>query len=251
MKRFLLMSGLAILWLAPPLEAASTDCVPDRGCPKDTGPPSCCQPPPCEFFEQIRMKKAVKRLFSQPEVRKKFIRQANGDNAKAAKKLNDWVVAEAAKLGKGLRCPWTGQFSSPPSFHTNSSCQIVAELPEGEEAMGRDTAISRTNSCSEFIDAIYNHEQVHKDICLTTNSSERANEGISVYAQEERAGYTKEIQSLNDSLLQYWRACSITFSADTARRVAKYGLGALQNAKQTDGPPKIKPKRAGKKGAKR
>lgn len=251
MRRLLLMSSLVTLWLAAPLEAASTDCVPDRGCPKDAGPPSCCKPPPCEFFEQIRMKKAVKRLFSKPKVQQKLIRQAGGDNAQAAKKLNDWVVAEALKLGAGLRCPWQGPFSAPPGFYTNSSCQIIAELPSGEEPLGRDTALSRTDSCSEFIDAAYDHEQVHKDICRTTNSTQRANEGITAYAREERAGYTREIQSLNASVLQYWRACSITFSADTARRVAKYGLTALRNAKQFSGQPQIKPKRAGKKGARR
>jgi hypothetical protein len=183
-------------------------------------------------------------------VRQKFIRQAGGDNAQAAKKLNDWVVAEARKLGTRLRCPWKDPFSPPPSFHTNSSCQIVAELPGGEEAMGRERALDRTDSCSEFIDAAYDHEQVHKDICFKTNSSERANEGITVYAAEERAGYKKEIQSLNASLLQYWRACSIVFSADTARRVAKHGLSALQGAKPMSGPPQTKPKRAGKAGMK-
>ena len=251
MKHFPMVPALLVLWLAPPLAAAATDCVPDRGCPEDTGPPSCCQPPPCEFYEQIRMKQAVKRLFSKPDVRRKFIREAGGNNAAAAKKLNDWVVAEAGKLGTGLRCAWDPPFSPSPSFHVNSSCQIVAELPGGDEAMGRDTALGRIDSCAEFIHASYDHEQVHKDICLTTNSMERANEGITVYAKEERAGYTREINSLNAALLQYWHACSIVFSADTARRVAKEGLSALEGAMPIDGPPPAKPKRASKKGARR
>ncbi len=249
MKHLRFVPALVLLWFAPPLTAATIDCVPNHGCPKDMGPPSCCQPPPCEFFEQIRMKKAVKNLFSRPAVRKKIIREVGDDNAVAAKKLHDWVVQEAGKLGTGLKCAWKAPISPPPSFHVNSSCQIAANLPGGEEVMGRDTAHGRIDSCSEFVDAAYDHEQVHKDICFGTNSTERANEGISVYAREERAGYTKEIDSLNAALLQYWSACSVVFSAETARRVAKEGLKALQGAKPISGPPKAK--RAGKKGARR
>jgi hypothetical protein len=245
MKLLVLFSGLVALWFAPPLLAESKECVPQQGCPADTGPPDCCQPPPCEYFEQIRTKQAVKRLFSKPKVRARFIREAGGDNARAAKLLNEWVVAEADKLGVNQQCAWEDP-QPPPGFRVIDSCDIVAELPGGDELMGRNTAQKRTNSCSEFIEAAYDHEQVHVGVCNTKDRTERANEGISVYAREERMGYNKEIDSLKRGLINYWRACSSVFSADVARRVARDGVLALEGATPLQGPPENRAARAGK-----
>jgi hypothetical protein len=245
MKLLVLFSALAALWFAPPLPAESKQCVAQQRCDKEQGPPDCCQPPPCEYFEQIRTKQAVKLLFSKPKVRAKFIREAGGDNARAAKLLNEWVVAEAEKLGTNQQCAWSDP-QPPPGFRVIDSCDIVAELPGGDEIMGRNTALKRTNSCSEFIEASYDHEQVHKDVCGVKDSTERANEGISVYAREERMGYNKEIDSLKSRLLTYWGACSSVFSADVARRVARDGVLALKGATPLEGPPENRATRAGK-----
>lgn len=250
MRLLVLLSGLVALSLAPPLSAESRECVAQQGCAKEQGPPDCCAPPPCEYFEQIRTKQAVKRLFSKPKVRARFIRQAGGDNARAAKLLNDWVVAEAKKLGERPQCAWE-EPRPPPGFRTIDSCDIVAELPGGDQIMGRQEAQRNTDSCAEFIDAAYVHEQVHKDICLTTSGTERANEGISVYAREERLGYNKEIDTLKRRLINYWHACSSVFSADVARSVARKGVLALQGATPLDGPPEARAKRAGKSGGNR
>ena len=187
-----------------------------------------CEPPPCEFFEQIKMKQAVKRLFSKPKVRQQLIRQAGGDNAEAARLLNEFVEKKAAKLGKKLRCPWKNPLP-PPGFETNPSCEIIAKLSTGDETMNRESALSKLDTCSEFIEAAYDHEQVHKDICFKTNSVERANEGITVYAAEERAGYTRELASLRASLEQFWYSCSAESSAETARQIAAAGISVLKS----------------------
>ena len=174
------------------------------------------------------MKQAVKRLFSQPKVRQQFIRQAGGDNAAAARLMNEYVEKKAAELGQNLRCPWQAPFKPPPSFETNSSCEIIAKTTKEGEAMSRESALSKLDTCSEFIEAAYDHEQVHKDICFKTNSVERANEGITVYAAEERAGYAKEIESLKASLQRFWNSCAAQSTSATAREVAKAGVRALK-----------------------
>ena len=220
--------GLLLAGMALPVESATTACVSVQGCPKDVKPPACCKPPPCELFEQIRMKQAVKRLYSKPDVRKQLMRKAGGDNAAAAKMLNDFVVEKARNLGSQLRCPWNAPHRPPPGFETNSSCQIVAKLPGGDEPMSRETALSTLDTCSEFVEAANDHEQFHKDICLRTNSTERLNEGITVYAAEERAGYARELESLWSRLRQYWSACSAQADATTARQVAAAGVSVLK-----------------------
>jgi len=220
--------GLLLAGMALPVESATTACVSVQGCPKDVKPPACCKPPPCELFEQIRMKQAVKRLYSKPDVRKQLMRKAGGDNAAAAKMLNDFVVENARNLGKQLRCPWHEPFLPPPGFETNSSCQIMAKLPDGDEPMSRETALRTLDTCSEFIDAAYDHEQVHKDFCFRTNSVEREKMGITAYAAEERAGYAKELESLRNRLRQYWNACSTKADATTARKVAAAGVSVLK-----------------------
>ena len=228
MRHVWLIAGLLMVGLNAPPAAAAEKCVTIQRCPKDVKPPACCQPPPCEFFEQIKMKQAVKGLFSRPKVRQRLIRQADGDNADAAKLLNDFVVEKAANLGKQLRCPWQAPYKPPPSFETNSSCQIIANLSTGDEPMSRESALNKLDACSEFIEAAYDHEQVHKDICLKTNSTERLNEGITSYAAEERAGYRKELQSLRASLQQFWSACSAVADAKTKRQVAAAGISVLK-----------------------
>ncbi|MSQ97790.1 MAG: hypothetical protein EXR85_00605 [Xanthomonadales bacterium] len=219
MNKLYITIAVMLAWLSAPLALqAAAPCVPTKK----------CEPPPCEFFEQIKMKQAVMRLFSKPKVRQQLIRKAGGDNAKAALLLNEFVEKKAAELGKKLRCPWKNPLP-PPGFETNPSCEIVAKLSTGNETMSRESALRKLDTCSEFIEAAYDHEQVHKDICFKTNSLERANEGITVYAAEERAGYTKELASLRASLQRFWDSCSAESSAETARQVAAAGISVLKS----------------------
>jgi hypothetical protein len=220
--------GLLLAGMALPVESGTMECVTVQSCPKGVKPPACCKPPPCELFEQIRMKQAVKRLYSKPEVRKRLIRTAGGDNAAAAKLLNDFVVNEASTLGSKLRCPWKAPFVPPPGFETNSECQIVVNLPGGAEPISRETALRTLDTCSEFIEAAYDHEKLHKDICMRSNSVERLKMGIKDYAAEESAGYEQELQSLRSRLRQYWSACSAQADATTARNLADAGIKVLK-----------------------
>ena len=228
MNRLLLWIVLLIFGcMATAAQGQTTSCVKKQRCPEGVSPPACCQAPPCEFYEQIRTKTAVQNLFANKETRERLKKKAGGDNKKAARLLYEFVVNKAKNMGKTLRCPWQSiQF--PPSFETNPECQITAVLGTGPEPMSKETALNRFNTCSEFIEAAYSHEQFHKDICFKTNSVERENQGLEDYAKEEIAGYQKEIDALKADLQDFWNACSPVGDAETARKLAQQGISVLK-----------------------
>jgi|GEM_PF-2136777 len=229
MKLKLIVGALLVVGYLSPLAAGTVQCVTTQGCPKGVKPPACCQPPPCEFFEQIKMKQAIRRLYRRQDVNKRLIRQAGGDNREAAVLLDSWVKDKASHLGNQLRCKWEAPYGYPGGFETKSWCEIFARLAGGEESMSEKQAHEKINTCSEFIDAIYAHEQHHKEICEHTNSTVRLNEGLTVFAKEESDSYRMEIASLKASLQQYWNACSTVADAATARKVAAAGISVLKN----------------------
>ncbi len=244
MKRMLVVGVLLISGYMSPVAAGTVQCVTTQGCPKGVKPPACCQPPPCEFFEQIKMKQAVRRLFNRDKVKKRLIRQAGGDNREAALLLEKWVKDKARNLGSQLRCKWEAPYGYGGGFETTPECVIVAELPGGdEEATSERQAHEKINTCAEFIRAIYVHERHHKEICEHTNSTVRKNQGLTVYAGEESKGYRLEIASLKASLQQFWNACSTVAKAATSRQVAAAGISILKdkapkkNGKKTQNKP--------------
>lgn len=228
MKRLLLSIFLLLFLLMPAIGKTQTySCVEKQKCPKGQKPPACCKEPQCEFYEQYRMKRAVRNLFANKKVRKALKKKAGGDNAKAAKLLSDFVHDKGKKLGKYLKCEWK-EIEPPPGFDTNYSCQITAMLESGPEPMGRDTALKKFSTCSEFINAAYDHEQFHKDICFKKNSVERENEGIETYAQEEIAAYQKELDALKADAQQYWQHCGSHASPATKRKLKSMGVNVLK-----------------------
>ena len=229
MKPIPLIAALLAFTVLSPLEAGTVQCVPTQGCPKGSKPPACCQPPPCEVYEHIKMKQAVRRLYRQRTIKKQLIKQAGGDNKEAAKLLDDWVAKKAKNLGSQLRCKWEAPHGYAASFETKSWCEIFAKLSDKkQESMSERQAQETFDTCSEFISAAYAHEGHHKDICEHTNSTERLNMGLRAFAKEESDGYRKEIKSLKASLQQYSRACSTVVDAATARKLAKAGIKVLQ-----------------------
>lgn len=234
MKPVTIVAALLTLAYLSPLAAGTVECVPTQGCAKGAKPPACCQPPPCEFFEQIKMKKNLRRFFRQKDVKARLIHKAKGDNPEAARLLEQWVTRKAVNLGSELRCKWEEPIGYAGTFRTNSSCAIVRVV--GKDEKGEDIeeptserqAHEQVNSCAEFVEAIYVHEGNHKQICLSKNSTERMNEGLTVYAKEEAASYKLEIDKLKEKLQQYWRACSAVADASTSRKIAAAGVNVLK-----------------------
>jgi hypothetical protein len=188
------------------------------------------------------MKQATRRLYRNKNVKKRLIRQAGGDNREAALLLDSWVKDKANNLSSQLRCKWEEPYGYAWGFETKSWCEIFGTSPyhdknheghkddeERGESMSRQQAHEKIDTCAEFIDAIYVHEQHHKDICGNTNSTERLNEGLTVFAREESDGYRMEIASLKASLQQFWNACSTVADAATARKLAAAGISILKD----------------------
>ncbi|HLF30938.1 MAG TPA: hypothetical protein VI566_07910 [Xanthomonadales bacterium] len=240
----LLLAGVLFLSPSAVLDAKTVDCVPSEGCPEGMEPPACCQPPPCEVYEHIKIKKAIRSLYNRKGVKERVIKQAGGDNRAAAVLLDEWVKNKASKMGSQLRCKWEAPYSYPGQYETKSWCEIFADLPgDNDEKRSKAEANDKVNSCSEFIDAIWTHEGHHLEKCNTTNSTVRANEPLTVFAAEEREGYRLEIDSLKANLEQYWHACSVVADAETERQIAAAGISVLRDkaSKQTPKKPRASP----------
>ena len=214
-------------WIASVVYGDAKPCVTKERCPKGVTPPACCQPPPCEVYEQIRLKRAMQNIFANQGARDYLIKKTGGDNKEAAALMYQFVLKGAKNRSKFVRCEWK-EIPPPPSFETNGECEIVANLPGGDQAMSHDRALKELNTCSEFIDAAYSHEQEHKDICFKTNSTARMNQGITSYAEEEIESYQQEIDKLKADLQAFWKACSPTIDAKLARKLAKLGVDVLK-----------------------
>jgi len=251
MKYAVISLVLLLAGFATSLGAGSTQCVTIERCPDNKKTADCCEPPPCEFFEHIRIKKATRDLYNRPEVRKRLLKKAHGDNREAALMLDEWVKTEAPKLGKTMVCDWEEPYSYAGQFETKSWCQIYQNL--GKDAnhdedqlveMTKQKALDSINTCSEFIEAIWSHEGHHIERCTTTDGVTRSNEGLSVFAKEETEGYNREIGHLKDSLNQYYVACSAVLDSKTEQQLAEAGIRVLKK-KAPKSPPAKKRSKSG------
>ncbi len=244
MKYILIIGVLLSAGTTLPLDAASTQCVTIQRCVNKVKTADCCNPPPCEFFEHIRIKKATRDLYNRPSITKRLVRNAGGDNREAAVKLDEWVKKNASGLGATMRCKWEAPYSYAGQFETKSWCQIYQNLPadatHNEEQMVEMTkqkALNTIDTCSEFIEAVWAHEGHHVARCNTTSGVERANEPLSIFAKEETEGYNREIDSLKGNLQQFYSACSSVLDAGTKKELAVAGIRVLKK-KAPKAPPK-------------
>jgi hypothetical protein len=238
MKRFLASILLISLCFAVTAHAEPLACLDKQPCPPGTEPPFCCDKPPCEFREQIRLKQAMRNVFSNKKVRAKFKKQAKGDNPMAAAKLFEYVKQQAKGLGNTIKCKW--DFNKfPPSFEV-VDCHIVAKLETGDREMTKEEALNKIETCTEFIEAAYKHEEFHKQGC---DPEKKAKQGIEEYANEEIEGYTKEIDYLKAQRQLWWQACSVDQrnrqkkekQEKAKQNSAKKGLDSLKkNAKKSN-----------------
>src|SRR5438552_3514206 len=107
---FLMVVGLVVLmlaWRTLSIGAQSIDCF--RGCRKDEKPPQCCTPPPCSFWQELKIAKATVNIYS------KAARLPAGD-----------FVAELLKLRGMKSCSDTATFRAPEPMEisTDGKCRI-------------------------------------------------------------------------------------------------------------------------------
>ena len=132
----------------------SIDCIPDRSCPAGQAPPACCQPPPCEYYQQLEGKKILKRAHENQGLRKRLMTEARNEylrkhgktEAQLGPQDRDIIVADAtAKLVSYLNCASMPK-ADRREYVTNSYRQAKygdAEgplTPEDQAAINREVA---------------------------------------------------------------------------------------------------------------
>jgi hypothetical protein len=112
MKRVALSVALLLVWLAPKLESTAIACL-------SRNP---CKQPPCELFYELKIMKAMARLWSLP-----VLRNEQDSNR---------VTAKITKLSKKYaKCPANYFYQPPPIFTLGpgSKCDIV--YPPGTSSL--------------------------------------------------------------------------------------------------------------------
>lgn len=236
MNYMFLFAGLLLLGVAPPVAAQSVDCVPSHGCPADMEPPDCCEPPPCEFFYELRYMRALHRLNS-PELAEFATQSTGGDVAKGQelydhmikfRNRNDAIDVFHCRVNKGLD-------GGPTKFEVDSSCRVGLTRGDGFVDVTLNEALAGFDSCNEIIEAKYASAEARRRSCLAGDQPTTLEEKV-------RANWrttSDQVSELENALRQYWSACSAVADAETARKLADEGIDVLKEVPPTK-PPKMK-----------
>jgi hypothetical protein len=244
----IVLGSLLVLGASNPVKAAF-DCIPNSGCPKEQWPPKCCRKPPCAVFHALQVSRAYRNLqrprlgqISRTTGMKEVMAQQQTDIAKVQSEVAPCPDATDAR---DMDADFGGRFQPDPK----NDCQISWMAPGLQpEVMSEGEALNEINACSELIQAKYAFGQALQPYCALQQQhlqTPGARIAISLGAVDA------QIRKLEEQLQGYWNACTITFSAETAQRVAEDGVEALRDANQLKKRPKDVPARAKKHGKRR
>lgn len=215
---------------ASPVLAKSRNCVPDEGCPKNKKPlVECCQPPDCEFWNALEEARATERVVkwrrfaAEPEA-------ATDVTESHFEEFSKSVRDEIRKIRKDFpKCKLKGKRKNPPIFSldpANKDCRIMTYLDiDGDKLfreLGLPEAKNMLDGCAEIVEAKFESAYVGSTYCaLEANSpSDRMRE------REERA--TREKTVLEDQLIRYWRACTISPDFEPAEIIVNNSVDVLK-----------------------
>jgi hypothetical protein len=240
MKYLSIALGFLLLLGAAVSVPAAHDCIPDTGCAKGKWPPKCCKKPPCGLFRALQVSKAYRNL-QRPRLG--AVSPATASAEVTAQMQADLAQArnEIARCPEELDVDFGGQFQ--PDI--KNDCQVSWVAPGSKpEVMSETQALQEINACSELIEAKHAWGRAMQPYCALRQRN--------LHTQGARIAITlaatqTQIDMLESQLQRYWNACTITFSAETARRVAEHGVEVLRDEAQLTEPPKEVPKRAKKK----
>jgi hypothetical protein len=244
MKRTYITLALALLLSAPvsTVEAKAKNCVPDQGCAKKQGPPKCCTPPPCEFWQEYQLAWA-KWYYSNnfdPDAPVPLV-EGRVDylefTREFGERLRKWQQS-AQKCGKPRKV------DSPPIFSVMpaNDCRIEMRVGTGQflklsvdQDLGLRQALDNSNSCEEIVQARHAVATARSSggTCFLEQNLPKDYAGRRREFTEEAR---REFRELDQHLSKYWSACSSKFSSDTAKKVLEEGLGALKDAQPTRRP---------------
>ena len=202
MKRVALSVALLLVWLAPKLESTAIACL-------SRNP---CKQPPCELFYELKIMKAMARLWSLP-----VLRNEQDSNR---------VTAKITKLSKKYaKCPANYFYQPPPIFTLGpgSKCDIV--YPPGTSSL--DQVLASTNTCAEFVHGRFKEIEQARLFCLS-NSDLRGPLPEGLFRLQMRLTIQTYTEFLESELGRFLSSCAP--SATTSRRVTAAGLQALRKA---------------------
>lgn len=243
------LAGVFAVAVAPELRARTVNCVPDQGCPKGEGPPSCCVPPPCEITQALK--------FAQAQVLSIEVETALFPPSwEGPTHLEMWKGKSYENFVKLLDeaspCPENPFFESPPQLAVEEEdrCEITYWADENKQhgPATLEDMHDGVNSCQELVEAEYKQAQQRRQICL-----KNLNKGATGSLQERMQDDLAIAKAKRDALLQdverYRTACSVAPDGADASKAVEDDLAPLDPAadKHKSKPNKKKAKRFGKK----
>lgn len=245
MNRLLIavLTGLLCSWQSLPVEAATVDCVPHEGCPKDASSKKkkCCTLPKCEFFYALVLARAeldaYQGDFLMPLVGSPTNRQVVNQHLRGA--LSD-------ARANNRRCPPKDFYIEPPILQVSSAKQCAIESSEvgGSRSIDFEEFQLRSNTCAEIVEAAWAQAEQEQFYCNRPYQPDPERD-IETFRKRNEAAARAKVRSLEDSLLQYRRVCTKVSDAKIGRRVAKLGLKALKDDFKKKPKSKKKAKRSG------
>jgi hypothetical protein len=199
MKRPALLAVLLFVCLAPKLEAEAIECVPSKACEKDEKPPACCRPPPSQFWSALKLRKSKERAFnlSLKDFEKDFWRFV-------VRRGPGLTVSEACAIGTG----------HDEKFKEQSLEDALAVAP---------------HECREVVEADFAEARQQQLSCLSLQKEKKPPTKEEKWHFQRMANQAA-IESLEEKLFKWFKACSSPTGAEKAQGVAKKGLEALKKA---------------------
>lgn len=250
MKHVPLLAALSCLCVLPwtfpePLHARSINCVPDRGCPEGEGPPSCCQPPPCEFVQELKFARAHRDNIAMNMA---LFQYAEGSDAEAY--WADISMRDFQQLlDQASPCPDNPFFKPTPMLEADedNQCEITffEDFDQQFGSPSLEDLLENSNTCEELVKAEYEEAKAKREICLVeryrTNPRTLPERMMQALARAQA-----KVDQLEADQRGYESACTVAPDSRAAQQAVDDELAPLLPDPKSKAKKK-KAKRAGKK----
>lgn len=235
MTRTCVTLALALLLSASAssVQAKAKNCIPDGGCAKKQGPPKCCRPPPCEFWQEYMLAHSKAYVAMEFSERLAPLGGSRVDYLEFTREFGDRL---RSLLQSKQKCGKPPKVGPPPIFSVmpQNDCRIEMRVGTGQfQELTLQQALDQSNSCEEIVRARYAVADARSSggTCFLEQNVPKDFIGR---REEFTSEAKREFSELNKHLAQYWHACSSKFSRKTAEKVLKEGLHVLKDAKPTN-----------------
>jgi hypothetical protein len=236
MKRSILLA-VSLLLLTPPLDAAK-QCIHAVRCPDDKKTSDCCKPPPCEYFFELKVAKAIRHAYSR-KVQKSALAIAKVDDDRGQAKYEaNFNKAFHKAARRFANCPPSTDYEPTPILTAlpEQQCRITVYESTAEVDIDR---LKKENekACDELLDAEYAQAETQQRHCQA-DLERTTGRPLSERRLQDITEMDAQVELLESRLMNYWSACSVVADAATARRAAQAGLEAFKKTPTTVKAPK-------------